>query len=363
MSRVSRTVDILYENFDDISTKDEFEGKVKLSWKKFGGEKFSINRMRAICFGLWTRIYSIDLSKEKEVNNAEERFSKLKKITSDDQFYEHWNKTKYSTLSNLILDVKHRKFKLRVENTEELEVLISSWRAIGVRIEPQNLVNFLTMKIRRDELYLNKKLIERCADILGDYTENDNSFKEFYEHSSKLWLNKLSKSDIKDEIIKRSNRKRTIVDGKYPRDYQLALLLKTYHKPVCVVCGDSQNIEISHKIPLNLGHDNYAFDLPFNMDLCCHSCHKRYEKNFDSKYENSKDKEKFLKEMHQTDVRNSVWTKHINSKVYKISEKPKYSGIMKCVKCLKRYRKVKLCKSCNNNVLPIEDPFFKLITS
>ncbi|HJM16417.1 MAG TPA: hypothetical protein QF851_03075, partial [Flavobacteriales bacterium] len=271
--------------------------------------------------------------------------------------------TKYATISNLILGTKHNKFKLKINSTKELETLISSWRAIGVNIEPQTLLTVLTNKIENIGLQNDTKVIKRCSDILGPYSEDNNAFEDFYNHSNQLWLNKMSKLEIKEEIIRRANKSRAPVNGKYLRDHQLALLFKKYHKPVCVVCGDNQNIEISHKIPLNLGHDNYAFDLPFNMDLCCHSCHKRYEKNFDSKYENSKDKEKFLKETHQTDVRNSVWTKHINSKVYKISEKPKYSGIMKCVKCLKRYRKVKLCKSCNNDVLPIEDPFFKIIRS
>ena len=115
---------------------------------------------------------------------------------------------------------------------------------------------------------------------------------------------------------------------------------------------------------MNLGHDNYAFDLPFNMDLCCHSCHKRHEKNFDSEYQKTDDKRNFVKKIHEADVRNSPWTQYIDSKFYTVIEKPeiKYSGIMKCVKCLKRYRKVKLCKSCNHEVLPIEDAFFKIGT-
>ena len=95
MGRVSQTVDILYENFDEIKTKDEFKQKVRLSWKKFGGKKIPLNRVKTICFGLWTRIYSIDLSNKKEVDTAEEYFSKLIKITSSDEFYISWNKTKF----------------------------------------------------------------------------------------------------------------------------------------------------------------------------------------------------------------------------------------------------------------------------
>ena len=363
MSRVSKTVDVLYDEFDNISTKDEFERKVRLTWKKFGDSELSLNRMRNICFGLWVKIYSINLSNTKEVNAAEGRFSKLNKVTSRDDFYIPWNKTKYSTLANLVLDIKHRKFKLKIMNTEQLEILIFSWRAVGVRVEPQNLVKFLTDKIKRENLARDKKLIERCADILGDYTEYDNSFKEFYEHSKKLWVKKLSKSEIKEEIIKRSNRERTTVNGKYLRDHELALLLKKYHKAVCVVCGSKKNIEVSHKIPLSLGEQNYAFDLPFNMDLCCHPCHKRHERNFDEKYEKSTDKKNFVKEIHESDVRNSPWTKYIDSEHYKVSEKPEYSGVMKCVKCLKRYRKISFCKSCDGELLPIEDAFFKVIRS
>ena len=104
------------------------------------------------CKERYIKIYSINLSNTKEVNAAEGRFSKLNKVTSRDDFYIPWNKTKYSTLANLVLDIKHRKFKLKIMNTEQLEILISSWRAVGVRVEPQNLVKFLTDKIKRENL-------------------------------------------------------------------------------------------------------------------------------------------------------------------------------------------------------------------
>ena len=37
---------------------------------------------------------------------------------------------------------------------------------------------------------------------------------------------------------------------------------KKYYSSVCIICGSNKRIEISHKIPLKLGHENYGFDLP-----------------------------------------------------------------------------------------------------
>ena len=120
MSKISEAIDLLYDNFESISTSDQFDGKIKLIWKEISGKKIVRNRLTDICFGIWNRIYCINLSNKKEVDIAESKFLKLKKITKDDWFYNHWNKTKYATLANLILDtegthfIKHSKYKLKV---------------------------------------------------------------------------------------------------------------------------------------------------------------------------------------------------------------------------------------------------------
>jgi len=368
MSNISETVNLLYDDFEFVSNGDEFDGQIKLIWKKVSGKKIALNRIRNICFGLWNRIYCIKLSNKKEVNIAEANFLKLKRITHDDWFYNHWNKTKYATLANLILDtektdfIKHPKYKLKVNDANELETLISSWRSIGIQIEPQKIVETITSKIKEYKLESNQKIIGKCSEILGPYSEYTNEFDDFYEHSKNLWVKKLSKPELKRKIIEMCNKKRTLINGIIPRNHELAIYFKNYYGKVCVICGDKNKIEVSHKIPLKLGANNYAFDLPFNMELCCHSCHKRYEKDFDKRIKKSKNKGKFLKKIHRADVRNSEWTEHIDSKNYAVIEKPKknYSGIVKCVKCLKRYNNIEKCKHCNHNTLPIEDKFFKI---
>ena len=75
------------------------------------------------------------------------------------------------------------------------------------------------------------------------------------------------------------------------------------------------------------------------------------ERNFDKRLEKADDKETLLKKTHDTDVRNSIWTEYIDSKYYTVIQKPKidYSGIVKCVNCLRRYKGVKKCKSPARN--------------
>ena len=368
MSKISEAIDLLYENFESISTSDQFDGKIKLIWKEISGKKIVRNQLTDICFGIWNRIYSINLSNKKEVAIAESNFLKLKKLTNDDWFYNHWNKTKYATLANLILDtegthfIKHSKYKLKVNDTKELETLISSWRSIGIQIEPQKIVKEVTSKIKKSNIEPNHDIIRKCSEILGPYSEYTNEFEDFYEHSKNLWVKKLSKPELKENIIKMSNKRRSLINGVIPRNHELAIHFKKYYNKECVVCGSKEKIEVSHKIPLHLGPEKYGFDLPFNMELCCHACHKSHEKNFDKKLGKSKDKDKFLKEIHDADVRNSEWTEYIDSKYYTVIPKPKidYSGIVKCVKCLKRYNNIEKCKNCNHNTLPIKDEFWRI---
>ena len=177
-----------------------------------------------------------------------------------------------------------------------------------------------------------------------------------------MWIGKLTKPEIKRKIIEKCNKKRILVKGKIPRDNELALLFKNYYNKECVICGSKKNIEVSHKIPLHLGIENYAFDLPFNMELCCHSCHKNYEKDFEKRYNLWEDKIEKLRKTHETDVRNSEWTEYIEPENYEVVkiEKKDYSGKVKCVNCLRRYKNVDKCKKCNHDVLPLEDAFWKI---
>lgn len=361
MSELFETVDFLFDNFDTINTKDEFESVANKIWKKKTNEKLSSRKIKRICFGIWNKIYDIDISKKKELDGAERLFIKLMKITDFEWFFREWNISKYATLANLILTTTTKK-KFKIESSEDLEKLVSSWRSAGVMIEPNKIIEVLTTKIKENNLEENKIVINKCSEVLGHYSEYNNQFYEFYQQSEKMWVAKLSKAEIKDRIIEKSNKKRTTVDGRTQRDHELAIFFKNYYKKECVICGSKENIEVSHKIPLHLGPEKYGFDLPFNMELCCHTCHKRYEGNFDKRLEKADDKEKFLKKTHETDVRNSIWTEYIDSKYYTVIQKQKidYSGIVKCVKCLRRYKNVKKCKVCSHEVLPIEDNFFRI---
>ena len=361
MGKLFETVDFLYDNFEKINTKDEFEGITSKVWKKKTGEKLTSRKIKNICFGLWNKIYDIEISDKKELEKAERLFTKFLKITDYEWFFFEWNDAKYSTLANLILNKKPSK-KFNIRNSEDLDTLISSWRSAGVKIEAEKIVQSLTSKIEEEGLSENEKVLKKCSEILGSYSEYSNKFYGFYEHSRNLWVAKLTKAELKERIIEKCNKERATVEGRTQRDHELAILFKNYYKKECIICGSRENIEVSHKIPLHLGPDRYGFDLPFNMELCCHSCHKRYERDFDKRMEKAEDTEKFLKNIHDTDVRNSEWTNYIDSKYYTVVPKPKidYSGIVKCVNCLRRYKNVDKCKKCNHDVLPLEDAFWKI---
>ena len=54
------------------------------------------------------------------------------------------------------------------------------------------------------------------------------------------------------------------------------------------------------------------------MELCCHSCHKNYEKDFEKRYNLWEDKIEKLRNTHETDVRNSEWTEYIEPENYEV---------------------------------------------
>ena len=107
--------------------------------------------------------------------------------------------------------------------------------------------------------------------------------------------------------------------------------------------------------------DNFAFDSPINMELLCHTCHKRYEAKFDKDYKKSKDPSKFLERKHKSQLRNSPWSKFIDLGTPRKKKAPRidYSGKLKCINCRRQYKGVELCKKCGGAVRPIEDPLFK----
>ena len=122
MSKLFETVDFLYDNFEKINTKDEFEGIASKVWKKKTGEKLTLRKTKNICFGLWNKIYDIEISNKKELEKAERLFTKFLKITDYEWFFFEWNDAKYSTLANLILNKKPSK-KFNIRNSEDLSNL------------------------------------------------------------------------------------------------------------------------------------------------------------------------------------------------------------------------------------------------
>jgi len=355
----------LHLHFNEITTKDQFQTLVMKMWKDLdNSEEMSIVIFREICFELWCCFYShINISNTESRNKAEDNTRNLLKFTDKDQFEVSWKTGIYKTIANLVMD-KNRHLSLSINTFEDFENLLESWQSTGIHINPRKVIDTLDIKMRENGSSNDLAMIERCTQIVGPYTSNHKMFGAYYNHSQKFWMNKLSKPEVKKVIIERSNRSRYTIDGKVPRDYQLALLFKKYHDAVCVICGDKgsgANIEVSHKIPLSLGSDKFGFDLPINMELLCHSCHKRYESQFDKDYEKSNDKNKFVKVMHESQLRNSPWAEFMSSEAFEILEKPKidYSGKVKCIECRRQYTGVELCKKCGNAVLPTEDSFFK----
>ena len=87
MSKLFETVDFLYDNFEKINTKDEFEGITSKVWKKKTGEKLTSRKLKNICFGLWNKIYDIEISDKKELEKAERLFTKFLKITDYEWFF------------------------------------------------------------------------------------------------------------------------------------------------------------------------------------------------------------------------------------------------------------------------------------
>ena len=355
----------LHLHFNGITTKDQFQTLVLNMWQDLdNGIEMSIVIFREICFELWCCFYShINISNTKSRNRAEENTRNLLKFTDKDQFEISWKNGIYKTLANLVLD-QNRHINLSIDTFDDFENVLHSWQSTGIQINPRKVIDTIASKMKESGSSTDLDTIERCTQIIGPYTSNHKMFGTYYNHSQKFWMNKLSKIEVKKEIIERSNRSRMTINDKFPRDYQLALLFKRYHDAVCVICGNKgseANIEVSHKIPLNLGSDNFAFDLPINMELLCHSCHKRYEANFDKEYGISEDKNIFVKEMHDSQLRNSPWAEFIDQKAFKSVEKPKidYSGKVKCIDCRRQYTGVELCKNCGNAVLPVENPFFR----
>ncbi len=355
----------MHSRFNDIPSKDEFQSLVQAYWVQLGEtEKISLDNFRRICFELWCSFYShSDISVAKQRNAAEEQTRNLIKFTDSDQFAGPWERGIYRTIANLVIG-KRTKLNLSIETFEEFEHLLKSWQSTGVQINPRKVVDMLAKKTEEGGHAGDLDVMERYANIVGPYTSNHKMFGDYYNHSQKFWLSKLSRTEIKEKIIERAQRARIPVDGRLARDYQLALLFKKYYEAECVTCGakgHKAQIEVSHKIPLSLGVDNFALDSPINMELLCHTCHKRYEAKFDKDYKKSKDPSKFLERKHKSQLRNSPWSKFIDLGTPQKKKAPRidYSGKLKCINCRRQYKGVELCKKCGGAVRPIEDPLFK----
>ena len=353
----------LNSRFDRITSKEEFQSMVKGYWIQLGDkEDMGLGNFQRICFELLCCFYGhIDISDSKSRNLAEEKTRKLIKFTDKDQFAGPWERTIYRSLANLVIG-KRSRLNLTIDSFEEFENLVNSWQSTGLQLNPRKVIDMLARKTEEGGHDKDPEVLERYSNIVGPYTTNHRLFGEYYNHSSKFWLNKLSRSEIKEKIIERANRTRMAVDGKFPRDYQLSLLFKKYYKAECVTCGakgPKAQIEVSHKIPLSMGADNFALDSPINMELLCHSCHKRYERQFDKDYEKSKDKQSFFEKKHKSQLRNSPWAAFVDINNLQSRSTSNYTGKLKCIECRRQYKNVELCKKCGGAVLPIDDNLFK----
>ena len=357
----------LHVRFDSISNKDEFQSLVHALWIELGGdEEITVRNFCNICFELWCCFYNhLDISDKISRDTAEEKVRNLIKFTDQDQFSKPWEKGIYKTIASLVIG-KNENLNLSIDNSEDFENMLKSWQSTGININPRKVVNTLARFTADSGFEEDTDVLERHSNIVGPYTTNHKMFGEYYNHSQKLWMKKLSKPEVKEKIIERSNRNRVAANDKSARDYQLAALFKKYYADnlVCVVCGTkgtTSQIEVSHKIPLSLGVDNFAFDSPINMELLCHPCHKRYEADFDKKYAKKANKEEFVESIYKSQLRNNPWAKFIKKDIFKIPDKKEFSfkGKVKCIDCRRIYNDVELCKKCNGAVKPADDPFFK----
>jgi len=357
----------LHVRFDSISDKDEFQSLVQALWIELGGdEEITLRNFCNIGFELWCCFYNhLDISDKKSRDIAEEKVRNLIKFTDLNQFSKPWQKGIYKTIASLVIG-KNEHLNLSINNSEDFENMLKSWQSTGIQINPRKVVDTLERFTIDSGYDQDPDVLERYSDIVGPYTTNHKMFGEFYNQTEKLWMKKLSKTEVKEKIIERSNRRRITANGKSARDFQLAVLFKKYYADnrVCVVCGTKGKespIEVSHKIPLSLGVDNFAFDSPINMELLCHSCHKRYEKDFDKRYAEKENKKEFVEGIHKSQLRNSPWSKLINKNIFQIQEKKEFSfkGKVKCIDCRRIYNDVELCKKCGGAVKPVKDPSFK----
>ena len=95
------------------------------------------------------KIYDVEIANKKQLDNAERHFIKLMKITESDWFFvENGIFPSMRLLANLILSTKSKK-KFKIDTSDELEALVSSWRSAGIRIDPKKIIDILTLKIKR----------------------------------------------------------------------------------------------------------------------------------------------------------------------------------------------------------------------
>lgn len=360
-------LEILSE-FDDFQNANEYRATAALYWTRAAGKNsFNANTLGKLAFAIFAQIYyKLDLSDQKARDLAEEQFRDLLKFNYAKDLKYPLQRSLEEIVSGLVLG-RTTKLVLKVKDFSDLDYLIQSWQSTGLRLDPGAAVRLVAKKMKRSGAAKNPESVQRAVRTLGHYSHADKLFAEYHNRSEDYWKAKHSKPELKKEIIRRANRQRDVVEGCHTRDSKLAGLLKKYYPLECTACGrrtTEAKIELSHKIPLNLGVANYAFDSPINVELLCNECHQRYELTFQKNYDalSEKGQKAKVKKMHESQLKLSEWTPHIDKHVFDtveqavVVETPK---VLKCSACMRRYNNVNECKSCGGPMLPVGHRFFK----
>jgi 5-methylcytosine-specific restriction endonuclease McrA len=359
----------IFELFDTINSRGEYRALTARFWSEVSkGKALSGKTSRKLAFEIFWKIYDgMDISNQKDRDRAEEQFRNLLRFNNVRNFRQPIQSAIHDLASDLVLGRKFR-FTLKLRDFTDFEHLIETWQSTGLRLDPGEITRNVASKMVKNGTHRNEKSLRRVVDILGVYSNADKIFVPFFVKSEKYWASKRSKPELKQEIIKRANRRRDVVDGRHTRDSRLVLLLKRYYPKECKYCGRKGRdiiIEISHRIPLNLGVKNFGFDSPINMEPLCRECHKRHEKIFTRKYDalDSEGQNEMVRKIHESQLKASEWRGHIDKAIFDVdldSIAIANSAISKCTVCLKRFNNTLLCKSCGSPTLPLGHAAFAI---
>ena len=343
---LSKTAFRIYERLDEVENKKEYN---TLSEKEFKSWRIPINKRdkSRVAFQILTLIHNCaNIADAISGSEAEEKLriflqkinpsvsSANYNLTSNsweytfDPISKSFQKTVHSAIKNMIMGGRGN-IKFEIDSHEQLELVVGMYKSVGLWISIEDyevgekawkksgLVSTVESSLERSGITIEShpKEFTRVAEILGKWARHSPVLKKLVGSVAKHKTNK----EIKQIIIKRARRPRKTSEGKFARDHELAFWFKEYCGWNCFVCGSKENIELSHKIPLNLGLRKYAFDHPINMEPLCHECHKRYERKFDKSYSSLDEsgKKNKVRKMHKKQLANSEWTPFFDIEIYK----------------------------------------------